>query len=274
MTRKLALITGAASGLGFEFCRLLAADGHDLLMVDKDSKGLEQSARNLQQSSGSTIETLVKDLGRNQAAGELYQEIGKRDIDVLINNAGFGLYGHFIRTDWEIEEAMLQLHVLNLTHLTKLVLQRMIQRGSGRIMNVASLAAFQPSPTMSLYYASKGYMLYFSEAVANELKGTGVSLTVLLPGLINTNFARTVARNSGSAERQEKIATTTVELVAKKALKGMMKGKIRVIPGFSNKVMSLLPRFLPRNFVLSTLRRMQERLRKQGASGQLTGEGI
>jgi len=262
MNRKQALITGAASGLGLEFCRLLAADSYDLVMVDRDGEGLVQSARQLQQSSGITIQTHIKDLGRNNAAAELYNELENREFDVLINNAGFGLYGHFIRTDWEIEEAMLQLHVLNLTHLCKLVLQKMIQQGSGRIMNVASLAAFQPSPTMSLYYASKGYMLYFSEAVANELKGTGVSLTVLLPGLFNTNFARTAARNSGSAEREEKIANTTVEQVAKKALKGMMKGKIRVIPGFSNKVMAMLPRVLPRNFVLSALRRVQERMRK------------
>jgi short-subunit dehydrogenase len=261
MTRKLALITGAASGLGFEFCRLLAADGYDLVMVDKNQYGLEHSAHKLQQSYGISIETLAKDLGRNNAASELYKEVEARDFDVLINNAGFGLYGHFIRTDWEIEEAMLQLSVLNLTHLTKLILQKMIQRGSGKVMNVASLAAFQPSPTMSLYYASKGYMLYFSEAVANELKGTGVSLTVLLPGLFNTNFARTAARNSGSAERHEKVVNTTVEQVALKALKGMMKGKIRVIPGFSSKVISMLPRFLPRNFVLSTLRRVQESLR-------------
>lgn len=261
MSEKLALITGAASGLGFEFCRLLSAEGYDLVMVDKDREGLGQSSGKLQQSGGISIESYVKDLGRNHAAAELYQEMGEQDFDVLINNAGFGLYGHFIRTDWEIEEAMLQLHVLNLTHLCKLVLQRMIQRRSGRILNVASLAAFQPSPTMALYYASKGYMLYFSEAVTNELKGTGVSLTVLLPGLFNTSFARTAARNSGSAERQEKVANTTVEQVAKKALRGMMKGKIRVIPGFSNKVMARLPRFLPRNFVLSALRRVQEGLR-------------
>ena len=263
MAKKLALITGAASGLGLEFCRLLLAEGYDLVMVDKDQEGLELSSRELQQSGDISIESYVKDLGKDQAALELYREMGERDFDVLINNAGFGLYGHFIRTDWEIEEAMLHLHVLNLTHLCKLLLPKMVQRGSGRILNVASLAAFQPSPTMSLYYASKGYMLYFSEAVANELKGTGVSMTVLLPGLFNTNFARTAARNSGSAERQEKVANTTVEQVAKKALKGMMKGKIRVIPGYSNKVMSLLPRFLPRNFVLSVLRRVQERLRRE-----------
>ena len=262
MSKKLALITGAASGLGFEFCRLLSADGYDLVMVDRDREGLKRASLKLEQSSGVEIQSYVKDLGKNQAAAELYQEMGDRDIDVLINNAGFGLYGHFIRTDWEIEEAMLQLHVLNMTHLCKLILPKMIHRGSGRIMNVASLAAFQPSPTMSLYYASKAYMLYFSEAVANELKGTGVSLTVLLPGLFNTNFARTAARNSRSAEREEKVANTTVEQVALKALKGMMKGKIRVIPGFTNKAMALLPRFLPRNFVLSALRRAQEGLRK------------
>ena len=124
--------------------------------------------------------------------------------------------------------------MLNLTHLTKLILKKMVQRGSGRVLNVASLAAFQPSPTMSLYYASKGYMLYFSEAVANELKGTGVSLTVLLPGLFNTNFARTAARNSGSAERQEKVANTTVEQVAKKALKGISPGPSIVLLNMIN----------------------------------------
>ena len=271
MTRKLALITGAASGLGFEFCRLLAAEGYDLIMVDKDREGLEQSRDKLKETYSITIQTHVQDLGKSGAAAELYRVIEDLELDVLINNAGFGLYGHFISTSWEIEEAMLQLHVLNLTHLTKLALQKMVLRGSGRILNVASLAAFQPSPTMSLYYASKGYMLYFSEAVANELKGTGVSLTVLLPGLFNTNFARTVARNSGSAERPEKIANTTVEEVARKALKGMMKGRIRVIPGFSNKLMALLPRFLPRNFVLSALRKLQERIRQESVQDQLSG---
>lgn len=271
MTRKLALITGAASGLGFEFCKLLAAEEYDLVMVDKDREGLEQSARQLRESSGINIRIHAKDLGKNGAAAELYSDIEDLELDVLINNAGFGLYGLFLSTGWEIEEAMLQLHVLNLTHLTKLVLPKMVLRGSGRILNVASLAAFQPSPTMSIYYASKGYMLYFSEAVANELKGTGVSLTVLLPGLFNTNFARTTARNSGSAERQEKIARTTVEEVARKALKGMMRGRIRVIPGFSNKLMALLPRILPRNFVLSALRRVQERMRQEAQQDQLSG---
>lgn len=262
MTRKLALITGAASGLGLEFCKLLAADRYDLVMVDKNGDGLKQAARSIQDSFGTGTEIFIKDLGQHQAAAELFKEVGQHEFDILINSAGFGLFGFFAETDWQIEEAMLHLHVLNLTHLTKLVVQKMIIRGSGRIMNVSSLAAFQPGPLMNIYYASKVYIHFFSEALANEVKGTGVTVTVLLPGLFNTQFASSAARYSGSTEKKEKIATTTVEQVARSAMKGMMKGRIRIIPGFSNKMLALAPRFLPRNFVLSTLRRVQERIRK------------
>ncbi|MEN8158377.1 MAG: SDR family oxidoreductase, partial [Bacteroidota bacterium] len=258
MSRNKALITGAASGLGLEFCRLLAADGHHLVMVDKDREGLDQASRLINDSYGTSTELVVKDLGRDQSAAELFKEVSHNDFDILINNAGFGLFGFFSETDWNVEETMLHLHVLTVTHLTKLMLQKMIERGYGRIMNVSSLAAFQPCPTMSLYYASKAYMLHFSEAVANEAKGTGVSVTVLLPGIFNSGFASTCARNSGAGEREEKIVTTTVEHVARRALKGMMKGRIRVIPGFSNKLLSLTPRLLPRNFIMYILRRLQE----------------
>jgi len=263
MIRKQALITGAASGLGLEFCRLLAADSHDLVMVDKDGAGLELAAQSIQDAYGTGIKIIVKDLGVNRAGEELFEEVDQYDFDILINSAGFGLFGFFAETDWQFEERMLQLHVLNMTHLTKLVVQKMIQRGSGRIMNVSSLAAFQPGPLMNIYYASKAYIHFFSEALANEVKGSGVTVTVLLPGLFNTNFARTAARYSGSAEKKEKIVTTSVEQVARIALKGMKKGKIRIIPGFSNKLLALAPRFLPRNLVLSGLRRIQERIRKE-----------
>ncbi len=263
MIRKKALITGAASGLGLEFSRLLAADSYDLVMVDKDGDGLELAARSIQDSSGTGTEVIVRDLGENRAAEELFGEVGQYEFDILINSAGFGLFGFFAETDWQIEETMLHLHVLNLTCLTKLVVQKMIKRGTGRILNISSLAAFQPGPLMNIYYASKAYIHFFSEALANEVKGTGVTVTVLLPGLFNTNFASSAARYSGSAEKKEKIVTTTVEQVARTALKGMMKGRIRVIPGFSNKLLALAPRFLPRNFVLSALRRIQESIRKQ-----------
>jgi short-subunit dehydrogenase len=263
MIRKQALITGAASGLGLEFCRLLAAESYDLVMVDKDGDGLELAARSIQDSYGIETNIIVKDLGANKAAEELFSEVDHHEFDILINSAGFGLFGFFAETDWQFEESMLQLHVLNLTRITKLVVQKMMLRGSGRIMNVSSLAAFQPGPLMNIYYASKAYIHFFSEALANEVKGSGVTVTVLLPGLFNTNFANTAARYSRSPEKKEKIVTTTVKQVARTALKGMMKGRIRIIPGFSNKLLALAPRFLPRNLVLSGLRRIQEGIRKK-----------
>lgn len=262
MTRKLALVTGAASGLGLEFCRLLAADTYDLVMVDKDGDGLEQASRSVRDSFGIGTEVIIKDLGEQGAAAELFEEVGRNEFDILINCAGFGLFGFFAQTDWQMEEAMLHLHVLNLTLLTKLVVQKMIKKGYGRIMNVSSLAALQPGPLMNIYYASKAYIHSFSEALANEVKGTGVTVTVLLPGLFNTNFARSAARYSGSAERSEKIVSTTVEQVARSGMKAMMKGRIRVIPGFPNKLLALAPRFLPSSFVISFLRKAQERIRK------------
>ncbi|MDF1575590.1 MAG: SDR family oxidoreductase [Bacteroidales bacterium] len=265
MIRKQALITGAASGLGLEFCRLLAAESYALVMVDKDGGRLEHAAQSIRESHGAETRAVVLDLGEYRAAERLFGMVDQLEFDVLINSAGFGLFGFFAETDWSVEESMLQLHILNLTHLTKLIVQKMIARGSGRIMNISSLAAFQPGPLMNIYYASKSYIHFFSEALANEVKGTGVSVTVLLPGLFNTNFASTAARVSGSPEKKEKIVTTTVDQVARAALRGMMKGRIRVIPGFSNKLLALAPRILPRNLMLVALRKIQEGIRKKEA---------
>ena len=263
MDRKIALVTGAASGLGQEFCRLLAARSYDLVMVDKDGDGLALTARNAQDAFGTGVEFLVKDLGAEGAAEELFREVGQHEFDILINCAGFGLFGFFVETDWQMEKSMLNLHVMNLTHLTKLMAQKMVVRGSGKIMNVSSLAAFQPGPLMNIYYASKAYVHFFSAALASELKGTGVTVTVLLPGLFNSNFSPSVARNSGSAVKKDKIVTTSVEQVARTGLKGMMKGRLRVIPGFSNKLLALAPRLLPMKLVLAGLRKLQVKIREK-----------
>ena len=265
MMPRQALVTGAASGLGLELCRLLAADSYALIMVDMDGEGLDRAAESIAEIRGTGVRTIVADLGKNAAADELHSKLGQVELDVLINSAGFGLFGYFSEGDWSREEAMLQLHVLNLTRLTKLVVRDMIRKGSGRIMNVSSLAALQPGPLMNVYYASKAYIHFFTEALANEVKGTGVTVTVLLPGLFNTNFASTAARYSGAPVKKDKIVTTSVEEVARKALKGMMKGRIRVIPGFSNKLLALAPRILPRNLMLRAVRRIQENIRKKEA---------
>ncbi len=259
---KLAVVTGAASGLGVEFSRLLAADSYDLILADIDQDGLDKVRQDLENSYGIDVEAHVVDLGKAGAADVIWSHIGKRKIDVLINNAGFGLYGFFADTPWSTEETMLHLHVLTLTHITKLVVKEMLEAGSGRIMNVSSLAAFQPGPLMSVYYASKAYILSFSEALANETKGTGVTVTVLTPGWFKTNFQKTTALNSNVEESKAKLHTATAEKVAIKAYKAMKNGKTLVVPGFNNKLMSLAPRFLPRKTITSIIRKIQERLRK------------
>ena len=255
------MITGAASGLGLEFCRLLAAEAYSLMLVDKNASGLDRVAGELQQKYGVATDQFCVDLSVPGAGRELYEAVQDQDIDILINNAGFGVYGYFWETPWEVEEAMLQVHVLAVTHLTKLVVQQMIRRGTGQILNVSSLAALQPGPLMNIYYASKAYIYSFSRALANELKGTGVSVTVLLPGLFNTGFAGTTARNSGAPVKKEKHRTTSVEQVAGIALKGMRKGKSRVIPGWQNRAMAFASQWLPEGLVMAVLRRTQERIR-------------
>jgi short-subunit dehydrogenase len=208
------------------------------------------------------VEDHVIDLGVTGAAERVWSSLDGRSIHILINNAGFGLYGFFKDTDWSYEESMLNLHILTVTRLVKLVLPQMIERGSGRIMNVSSLAAFQPGPLMSVYYASKAYMLSFSEALANEVKGTGVTVTVVAPGWFKTNFQKSTAVNSGVEESKAKLHTATAEKVASRAYSSMLKGKSLVIPGFKNRLMSVAPRFIPRNTMTALIRRIQERLRK------------
>ncbi len=260
--KNVALVTGAASGLGLEFARLLAQDGYHLILADADREAMLREGEVLRAEFGITADLHVLDLSAVGAAGRLWKEISGERIDILINNAGFGLYGFFADTDWELEQSMLRLHVMTVTHLTKLVLEKMVEQGSGRILNVSSLAAFQPGPLMSVYYASKAYILSFSEALANELKGSGVTVTVLAPGWFRTNFQKTTAENSGVEESRAKLHTATAGKVALKGYRAMMRGRVFVVPGIANKLMSMVPRVLPRRAMTAVIRRIQERLRK------------
>jgi short-subunit dehydrogenase len=237
-------------------------ENYELILVDKDVSGLEKVSKELRENYHIQIDVFCMDLSLQGAGGELFEAVQMLDVDILINNAGFGVYGFFTETPWEVEEAMLQLHVMAVTQLTKLMVQKMIRRGRGQILNVSSLAALQPGPLMNIYYASKAYIYSFSRALDNELKGSGVRVTVLLPGLFNTSFASTTARNSGASVKKEKHRTTSVEQVAIKALKGMRKGKSRVIPGWQNRVMALASQWLPEFLVMLVLRRTQEHIRK------------
>lgn len=257
--KQTALITGGASGLGFELALLLAKDGFELILVDINADKLLESKLFVEKTYGTSVQIMVKDLSQINISEEIIAELGDTQIDVLVNNAGFGVFGAFHKVDWKRQEQMLNLHVITTTHLTKLVLQGMVARGSGRILNLASLAAFQPGPLMSLYYATKGYILSFSEAIANELKGTGVTVTALCPGPTKTSFQEVVANDSSDNKITFNMACP--KEVAVYGYKAMMKGKTYAIPGSFNKFLATLPRLIPRNIATRIVRNIQEKNR-------------
>ena len=260
MSIKTALITGGASGLGYEFALLLAKDSYNLILIDIDSEKLNDTKNKLESSCQTQVITITKDLSIQNAAEDIFKQLQQTPIDVLINNAGFGLFGSFAETDWERESAMLNLHIMTTTHLTKLLLKGMIKRNHGKILNMSSLAAFQPGPLMAIYYASKAYILSFSEAIANELKGTGVSVTVLCPGQTKTSFQQVVSEKTSENKINFNIACP--KEVAAYGYKAMQRGKVVVVPGVINKFLSKLPRVIPRNIAANIVRKIQEKNRE------------
>ncbi len=260
MSIKTALVTGGASGLGYEFAVLLAQDSHNLILIDIDSDKLTEAKNELETKYSIQVTTLTKDLSIQNISEKIFEEIGNSPIDVLINNAGFGLFGTFAETDWDREAAMLNLHIMTTTHLTKLVLKGMIERKSGKILNMSSLAGFQPGPLMSIYYASKAYIISFSEAIANELKGTGVTVTVLCPGQTKTSFQEVVSEKT--SENKISFNMGCPKEVAAYGYQQMNKGKVVVVPGAINKIISQLPRVFPRNMAANIVRKIQEKNRE------------
>ncbi|MFB9058031.1 SDR family NAD(P)-dependent oxidoreductase [Mariniflexile ostreae] len=257
---KTAVVTGAASGLGFELSLLLAKDHYNLILIDLDTASLELAKCEILKCASPTITLIEQNLSVPQAAEKVYHEIKDIPIDVLINNAGFGLFGKFYKTDWEREMEMLQLHVITTTHLTKLILKGMLKRNCGKILNMSSLAAFQPGPLMSIYYATKAYMLSFSQALSNELIGTGVTATVLCPGPTKTSFQQVVSE--GCAKNKIGFNMACAKKVAMYGYNAMNKGKTVAIPGVFNKILAGLPRVLSRNRTTSIVRKIQEKNRK------------
>lgn len=248
------LITGASSGIGLELAREFARNDHDLVIVARSGDRLREIADGFTGEYGVSVEVIVKDLTLPDAPSEVYREVKGRgvEVDVLVNNAGIGTYGAFHETDLEEELTLVELNVLAVTHLTKLFLEDMVERGSGRILNVASSAAFQPGPLMATYYASKAYVLSFSEAVDEELRGTDVSVTALCPGPVDTEFQdRAEMQESGIAQN-----LTTPERVAEAGYKGVMRGKTVVIPSLKFRLLELLVRVSPRNLVRRVTKRL------------------
>ncbi|SDP08398.1 hypothetical protein SAMN04487897_13520 [Paenibacillus sp. yr247] len=237
-----ALITGATSGLGYEFVKLFAKDGYNLVLVARNGQTLEE----IKQTYTNVKVTIIsKDLSVPGAAKEVFEEVEKQGIslDVLVNNAGFGLLGKFDELDIHEQLNMIQLNITALTELTYYFLKQMKQRNSGRILNVASTAAFQPGPLMSVYYATKAYVLSFSEALVEELSDSSVTVTTLCPGATKTNFG-SVANVEGTKMFSRAMAS---DIVAKKGYQGMMSGKRVIVTGGLNMAGALGAKFMPRS---------------------------
>lgn len=252
-----ALVTGAAGGIGYEFCKLLGSKGYNLLMVDMDEEGLQNASSLLSGEINTSIHTFVQDLSTEDAASSIvnFTEEKGIEIDLIFNNAGFGNFGYFAESNWDKDRAMLQVHMITATHLIKLLLPAMIVRGKGYILNNASVAAFVPGPLMSTYHASKSYLLNFTQALANEMKGTGIKATVLCPGMTKTNFAKA----NGNDDPNIKFNIMDSDYVAEYAFEALMRGKVVAVPGFWNKLSAFLPRFLSRDTVANMVGNIQRK---------------
>jgi short-subunit dehydrogenase len=253
-----ALITGASSGIGLELAKLFAQNNHDLILVARESERLRTAARAIQNSSSSVVRVIACDLADSRAPQAIHGEMSGFPIDFLINNAGFGLGGRFCETDRQTELDMIQVNVTSLVDLTKLFLPGMLARRSGRIMNVASTAAFQPGPLMAIYYATKAFVLSFTEAIAEELSGSGVTVTALCPGPTSSDFQRRAAIENVKLVKSKAMGMMTSAEVASIGYHGMMAGKVIVIPGLMNKLGVQSLRIGPRAIVRKAARKLQE----------------
>lgn len=256
--RPVALVTGASSGIGRELARVLASRNTDLILVARSQPELESLAAELRAEHAVEAWVIPADLGDRAAPARLVGEVNDRGLtlEILVNNAGFGAAGRFDNANLERQLQMIQVNVTALTELTGLVLSGMVRRGSGRIMNVASTAAFQPGPLMAVYYASKAFVLSFTQAVAEEVRDTGVTLTALCPGPTRTDFA-TVADMQGTRLFNSPL-TMDARTVAEYGYRAMMRGDRVAIPGFFNRLGAFATRLAPRTLVTRLARMAQE----------------
>lgn len=243
--RPVALVTGASSGIGLELARVAAARGFDLVLVARTESALRRLAEELERDHGAAAHVIPTDLSDPGGAASVAEAVARLglEVEVLVNNAGYGLYGDFLDTDLAVERDMVAVNVTAPTDLAKRFAGPMVERGHGRILNVASTAAFQPGPRMAVYYATKAYVLSFSIALAVELDGTGVTVTCLAPGPVRTPFrerARVSASRLFSGERGMEAAD-----VARAGWRGLERGRRLVVPGVWNRIGATVARLVP-----------------------------
>jgi short-subunit dehydrogenase len=256
--QKTALITGASGGIGYELAKLFANDHFNLVLVARNEDKLAEFADQLQRQFAISVKTVALDLSAAPAPQFLFDQLKTEGItvDVLVNNAGYGSFGEFANLSLENALGQINLNITALTALTRLFLPAMVERRSGKIMNVASTAGFQPGPLMAVYYATKAYVISLSEALANELKSTGVSVTCFCPGATGTNFASRAGNDKTRLFQQVK--PMDVKIVARDGYRGLMKGKTLVISGMRNWMVAESVRFAPRKLVTAVSRWVTE----------------
>jgi uncharacterized protein len=256
---KTALNTGASNGIGLELAKIHASNGGNLVLVARNKSKLDELKTELENRYKILVYTIGKDLSLPNSAKEVYDETTQQkiQIDYLINNAGFGDFGMFVKTDWNKELQMINLNITTLTQFTKLYLQDMVARKSGKIMNVASTAAFQSGPTMAVYYATKAYVLSFSEAVDNEVSDKGITVTSLCPGATESGFQAAAAMEESALVKGKKLPTSRE--VAEYGYKSMLAGKTVAIHGLMNYLMANSVRFTPRAIVVKLTRKLQDK---------------
>lgn len=253
-----ALITGASAGIGAELARVFAARGHDVILVARREDALEALAGQIEGKHKVRATVLPADLAVPSAPLELFETIRGSgvDVDILVNNAGFGLHGEFLDTDIERELRMIQVNVTALVHLTKLFAPPMVHRRRGGIMNVASVAGVFPGPYMSIYYASKAFVLSFSESLAEELRNSGVAVSALCPGPTITEFHDVAGGKNTRLMTQGVVADA--RSVAEFGYKALQRGVRVAVPGVQNKLLVQAKRIVPRGLVARLARKAQE----------------
>jgi len=255
---RTALITGASVGIGRELAKLFAQNSHNLVLVARNAARLQEVAGDLERQFEVTAKAFPLDLTSSAAPQLLFDQLRRENIaiDVLVNNAGYGKLGAFTQIPYAESAGQIELNITALTHLTKLFLAPMLERKAGRILNVASTAGFQPGPLMAVYYATKAYVISFSEALANELQGTGVSVTCLCPGLTDTEFQTRAGTERTTLFRRTRPMDAAT--VARDGYRALMKGKPLVISGIRNRLLMESLRVSPRRVVTAVSRKFLE----------------
>jgi uncharacterized protein len=257
-SQQYALVTGGTSGIGYEIAKLLAADGYNLVIVARSRDELNEVAAYISNQFGVKVIQLEKDLFNTKAGFEIHDMIKAKglQIDVLVNDAGQGLYGEFLYTDIKRELEIIQLNISSLVVLTKLFLQEMVKVGSGKILNVSSIASKTPGPWQSVYHGTKAFVQSFTEAVREEVKDTGVTLTALLPGVTDTDFFNKAGMENSKIVVEEKMDDPAD--VAKDGYEAMMKGEDMVVSGMKNKMQVAMSAVTPDSTLAKKMYKQQE----------------